>query len=203
MRTQVMIISTDAVFSRMLELEFRLRRITAAVRAEADGSEADVVLLDLDTATPPPSECYRHMIGFTRASVLAGDEALRACSLILRRPFEMRQLRDEVLTLLDETVETEKTHDVYAKTDDMGQGSDCTVRLSDGRVVRLAPREYAVFSLLKAHRGEPVSREAIAEVIGESSANKVDVYVCYLRKKLETPTRRLIKTVRGAGYCLL
>jgi len=51
--------------------------------------------------------------------------------------------------------------------------------------------------------GEPVSRERIAEGIGESSANKVDVYICYLRRKLEQVTGlRVIRTVRGKGYCV-
>ena len=77
------------------------------------------------------------------------------------------------------------------------------VTLSDGKCIPLGPKEFAVLSLLWRRRGEAVSREEISREIGESTANKVDVYVCMLRKKLEAEDLRYIKTVRGRGYCLI
>lgn len=56
---------------------------------------------------------------------------------------------------------------------------------------------------LLEHRGESVSRDEISTVIGESSANKTEVYICFLRRKLEeTFGDRIIKTVRGKGYTI-
>jgi DNA-binding response OmpR family regulator len=62
--------------------------------------------------------------------------------------------------------------------------------------------------VLVERRGETVSREAILEEVwGQSdeqgNGNVIEVYVRYLRRKLEEKgERRLIHTVRGMGYCL-
>lgn len=72
----------------------------------------------------------------------------------------------------------------------------------------LTEREYQLLLLLLRHPGEVVSRERILTTIwsdGGSSAasNVIEVYVRYLRQKLEQHGgRRLIHTVRGQGYCL-
>jgi two-component system, OmpR family, response regulator len=76
-----------------------------------------------------------------------------------------------------------------------------------GREVELTVREFAVLHFLAQRAGEVVSREQLLEHVwdeGEDgSSNVVDVYVGYLRKKLEQPFgRRLIRTVRGVGFRL-
>ena len=200
MYAQVFILSADALFSRMLMLELKMQRLDVVCAAEPKALQyADVVLLDLDSALPPTPDRYRSMIGFSRRAAASGDEVWRLCSLILRRPFEMKRLRDEVLSLLLENFERAPTHPHAAPFEEIeGQ-----VQLSDGRRISLSPKEYAVFRLLMEHRGTPVSRARISAEIGESSANKTDVYICMLRKKLEIGDVRLIKTVRGKGYCLI
>src|SRR4051794_17130800 len=77
--------------------------------------------------------------------------------------------------------------------------------LRAGRVVRLTAREFAVLELLVRRAGEVVTRTALLDHVWderyEGSGNVVDVYVGYLRRKLEVPFGRpLIRTVRGAGY---
>ncbi len=68
----------------------------------------------------------------------------------------------------------------------------------------LRPKETVVMNALLANRGRAVSREMLSELIGESSANKADVYICYLRRKIATVTERaIIKTVRGNGYKII
>ena len=72
----------------------------------------------------------------------------------------------------------------------------------------LTEREYQLLLLLLRHRGEVVSREHILRAIwtdggGAASSNVIEVYVRYLRQKLEqNGGRRLIHTVRGQGYSL-
>lgn len=86
---------------------------------------------------------------------------------------------------------------------------DSTTRLVSrgGHQVELTAREFDVLSVLARNPGRPVTRaELLAEVWQEGypgSPNIVDVYVGYLRKKLERPRgRRLIRTVRGKGFLL-
>jgi two-component system, OmpR family, response regulator MprA len=75
------------------------------------------------------------------------------------------------------------------------------------RQLSLTAREYQLLLLLLRHRGSVVSRERILEAIwadqGGGSSNVIEVYVRYLRQKLELEGEsRLIHTVRGRGYCL-
>ncbi len=70
------------------------------------------------------------------------------------------------------------------------------------RTIPLTPAELAILAHLVAHRGETVTRDALASRLG-GGGNSVEVYICHLRRKLEKPLgRRMIRTVRGQGYCL-
>jgi two-component system, OmpR family, response regulator len=76
-----------------------------------------------------------------------------------------------------------------------------------GRLVALSAREFAIVEYLLRRAGEVVSRSDLLEHVWdrnfEGSTNVVDVYVGYLRRKLEDPFGRpLIRTVRGAGYVI-
>lgn len=76
-----------------------------------------------------------------------------------------------------------------------------------GRRINLSAREFAVLEFLARRAGSVVTRTELLEHVWdqnhEGSTNVVDVYIGYLRRKLETPFgRALIHTVRGAGYVL-
>jgi two-component system, OmpR family, response regulator len=76
-----------------------------------------------------------------------------------------------------------------------------------GRPVPLSTREFALLEFLMRHPGEVVSRPAILEHVWDYNydgmSNVVDVYVGYLRRKLEQPPGQVrIRTVRGVGYGL-
>ena len=81
-----------------------------------------------------------------------------------------------------------------------------SVRLS-GHPVALSAREYMLLEYLASRRGQVVSRSEIWDHVydfaSDPTSNVVDVYVGYLRKKLELPgAPRLIHTRRGQGYVL-
>jgi DNA-binding response OmpR family regulator len=76
-----------------------------------------------------------------------------------------------------------------------------------GKAVRLTAREFALLQFLLQHAGEVVSRTRIAAAVWEHDfdtfSNVVEVYVRYLRAKIDEPFGApLIHTVRGAGYVL-
>lgn len=76
----------------------------------------------------------------------------------------------------------------------------------DAQAVDLTRREHALLETLARRPGEPLTRgELLAHVWGadhDAASNVVDVYVGYLRKKLQSKSARphLIQTVRGIGY---
>jgi two-component system OmpR family response regulator len=76
-----------------------------------------------------------------------------------------------------------------------------------GRPVELSAREFALLEFLMRHAGQVVTRTAMLEHVWDyrydGDSNVVDVYIGYLRRKLEQPFGApLIRTVRGVGYVL-
>ena len=76
-----------------------------------------------------------------------------------------------------------------------------------GTRIELAPKEFALLSLLARRHGEVLPRAVIAEQIWdmhfEGDSNVVDVAVRRLRRKMDDPFAvKLIHTVRGMGYVL-
>jgi DNA-binding response OmpR family regulator len=75
------------------------------------------------------------------------------------------------------------------------------------RKIGLTVREYALLEYLMRHAGRVQTRPMLAEHVWgldfDPESNVVDVYVGYLRRKVDGPgERRLIHTLRGAGYVL-
>ena len=73
--------------------------------------------------------------------------------------------------------------------------------------ISLTARQFSLLELLMRHKGEVLSRTAILEHVWDfaydGTSNVVDVYVRYLRDKVDRPFgRTAIETVRGAGYRL-
>jgi DNA-binding response OmpR family regulator len=76
-----------------------------------------------------------------------------------------------------------------------------------GVVATLTAREYELLQFLLSHQGEvltrPVIVEAVWDQVFDGCTNMVDVYIRYLRVKLdEGHSPKLIHTVRGAGYVM-
>lgn len=75
-----------------------------------------------------------------------------------------------------------------------------------GQEVALSAREYALLEYLVHHAGQILTREQLAAHVWSDAAvesNVIDVYVRYLRQKVDAPFGKpLIHTVRGVGYTL-
>ncbi len=76
-----------------------------------------------------------------------------------------------------------------------------------GREISLTPKEFSLLEYLMHHADEVVTRTQIREHVWDwqfdGSSNVVDVYVRYLREKIDRPfSKPLIRTVRGVGYAI-
>lgn len=91
--------------------------------------------------------------------------------------------------------------------------ADLTVDLNTHRVFReekeieLSSKEFSVLRYLSLNQGIVLSRDKIEQHIWNydyaGASNVIDVYIRYLRKKIDDPfEKKLIHTVRGAGYVL-
>ncbi|RIV20027.1 DNA-binding response regulator [Fibrisoma montanum] len=93
------------------------------------------------------------------------------------------------LELLDLAVDTE-SHQVWR----------------GGQRISLTAREYALLEYLMTHQGRVVNRvdllENVWDVHFNTNTNVVDVYINYLRRKIDTTEPKLLHTVFGVGYML-
>jgi heavy metal response regulator len=77
----------------------------------------------------------------------------------------------------------------------------------DGQPIELASKEYAVLEYLMRRAGQVVTRTMILEAVWDydfdPGSNVVDVYIRYLRRKIDDPYPvKLLETIRGSGYRL-
>ena len=88
---------------------------------------------------------------------------------------------------------------------------DCTKRIVErgGNVIDLSSREFAILEYMIRNKGVVLSREKIESHVWnfdyEGGSNMVDVYIRYLRKKIDddyNEDAKLIHTIRGYGYVL-
>ena len=76
-----------------------------------------------------------------------------------------------------------------------------------GRTIDLSPLEFRLLHCLMRHAGQVLTRDTILDRVWNfdyaGGSNVVDVYIRYLRRKIESPGEvKLIHTVRGVGYRL-
>lgn len=180
---------------------------------QALASEAyDLVILDLSLPKMDGLEVLRRLRG--RGATLpvliltargSTEDRVRGLNLgaddYLPKPFELEELEARIKALLRRSSgHTPLLHIGHLEF-------DTTTRqvVVDGRPLPLTPRELAVFEVLVARLGKPVSRETLFEKIfsfdAEAHAEAIEIYVHRLRKKLEG-SGVAISTLRGLGYAL-
>ncbi len=122
----------------------------------------------------------------------------------LVKPFALEELLARVRAL------TRRKHSVKNPILKVGDLEIDTRRRSasrGGREIDLTAREYSLLELLALRAGEVVSRAEIWEQLydfnQDPESNVVDVFIAYLRRKIESEDKpKLIHTRRGMGYIL-
>jgi DNA-binding response OmpR family regulator len=194
-----------------------------AVDAAADGEEAlalalaepyDAIVLDLGLPRRDGLEVLRELRSrgcATPVLVLTARDAVEdrvqgldgGADDYLVKPFAFAELLARVRALLRRAT-----------------GGSSAIRVGDlvldtaarsaeraGRRLELTAKEFALLEYLARHAGEVVTRTMIAEHVWnldfDSFSNVIDVYIRYLRRKVDDPFEtKLIHTRRGIGYVL-
>ncbi len=122
----------------------------------------------------------------------------------LTKPFAFAELLVRVKALLRRPP-TERTHLLRVADLELDRLTQQVRRA--GKRVELTAKEYSLLEYFASHPGRVLSRTMIIEHVWDESfeglTNIVDVYVRHLRSKVDDPfPQKLIRTVRGAGYCL-
>jgi len=119
----------------------------------------------------------------------------------LTKPFSFAELAARTRAL---TRATQARSDVIAVS---GLELDTRARTAtrDGVETDLPSREFALLEYLMRHAGQVLGRQQLLDAVWgfnfDTDSNVVDVYVGYLRRRLDRPDEpSVIETVRGAGY---
>ena len=120
----------------------------------------------------------------------------------LVKPFAFQELLARIRALLRRQSEVKTTQ---LQVGDLVLDTVTRRATRAGQVIELTAREYALLEFLMRHPRQVLSRTQIAEHVWDydffSTSNVVDVYVGYLRRKIDKDfDQKLIQTVRGAGY---
>jgi DNA-binding response OmpR family regulator len=132
----------------------------------------------------------------------------------LSKPFRFNELyarikaltrRKKILTAASATKHGDDT-DIFTLADLRIDFDGKEVR-RNGKAIQLTAREYALLEYLARNTGKVRSRLEIAETVWgldfETGTNFIDVYINYLRNKIDKPfDKKLVHTVTGFGYVL-
>jgi two-component system, OmpR family, copper resistance phosphate regulon response regulator CusR len=127
----------------------------------------------------------------------------------IAKPFEFRELSARIKALLRRTEanDVNPQEDKVLKIADLEMNIDSKEVKRSGQKIQLTAKEFQLLEYLLRHTGKVVSRSDIArdvwEIDFDTQTNVIDVYVNFLRKKLDRDyTPKLIHTQVGMGYIL-
>ena len=226
-KTHLLVVEDERRIARILELELKHEGYTVSLFYNGlDAWEAlqkepcDLLLLDVMLPGLSGIELLRRVRNrgdMTPVIMLTARDAVvdKVTGLDLgandyvTKPFEIEELLARIracLRQVDTTAQAESmTPTLKAGPISVDTAShEVTV---DGEKIVLTHREYTLLCCLLEHKNQVLSREQLLEHVwgydfyGET--NIVDVYIRYLRNKMDKPLGlKLIHTVRGAGYML-
>lgn len=223
MVSRILIIEDEKQLARLMELELTHEGYQVAVEYNGvDGldrlkeEEFQLVLLDVMLPELDGIEVCRRIRRFSEIPIImvtAKDgisDKVKGLDIgaddYITKPFAIEELLARIRALL------RRQQNGYQE-DNLLQAGDLTVDTSRyqvkraGEVIELTKKEYDLLVYLLKNKGIVLSREEILneiwgyDYLGET--NIVDVYIRYLRSKIDEPfSKKLIQTVRGVGYVL-
>lgn len=124
----------------------------------------------------------------------------------LVKPFEFKELLARVRALLRRTMAT-TSHANILRFSDIEMNLESKEVMRSNKKIDLTPKEFALMEYLIRNHGKVVSKAEIAEKVWEinfdTGTNVIEVYVNYLRKKIDRDfPQKLIHTQFGMGYIL-
>jgi DNA-binding response OmpR family regulator len=126
----------------------------------------------------------------------------------ITKPFAIEELLARIRSLLrQKSLQEQPATPHIMKVDKLTMDLKSRAVVRAGKPIELTPTEFDLLRFLIQHQDEVMSREQIiTEVWGYDfvgDTNVVDVYIRYLRQKVDKPfTTKLIQTIRGIGYML-
>jgi DNA-binding response OmpR family regulator len=221
-RSRVLVVEDDVDLARALALE--LAHAGYDVRVEPDGPaalragaewEPNLVVLDLGLPTLDGFDVCRRLRAESWAPILiltargAVEDRVRGLDAgaddYVTKPFSLDELLARVRSSLRRSRRTEAPQAL--RVGDLVLDASARTVARAGEAIELTRREFDLLEFMMRHPDQALERGTLlSEVWGYDflgGSNVIDVYVRYLRRKIERPgAPRLIETIRGIGYAL-
>jgi DNA-binding response OmpR family regulator len=125
----------------------------------------------------------------------------------LSKPFHFKELVARINALTRRTTFNHNTTTDYLQCDDLILDIDKNLVTRGGKEIKLTLQEFKLLQLLMENKNKVVPRTQILNTVWginyETNTNVVDVYISYLRNKIELEGHeKLIETVKGRGYII-
>jgi two-component system response regulator MprA/two-component system response regulator TrcR len=218
--TRILVVEDDESISQLVELELEHRSFD--VRCAYDGLagleelerfEPEVVILDIMLPKLDGVGVLRRLrqqgVSIPVIMLTARDSSLDKVHSLdhgaddyLTKPFDIEELMARLRALVRRAQGEEVLH-----VGDLEVNTATRQVHRQGEEIELTTREYELLEFMARNQRQVLSRDFLRARVWEQEfgigTNVVDVYIGYLRKKLDEPFGRpLIKTVRGVGYSL-
>lgn len=221
MNERILIVEDDEAIVKVLRRALMMENYQVDVAYDGESGltlarerQPDLVILDLMLPGMDGIEVCQRLrnTGNIPILVLTAKDALQdriqgldaGADDYMVKPFELGELLARLRALLRRTQQERASILSFA---DLLLDTNTRQASRKGRVISLTAKEYDLLELFMRHPRQVLTRELIFDRVwgydfgGES--NVLDVYIRYLRQKLEAQgEKRLIHTVRGVGYVL-
>lgn len=125
----------------------------------------------------------------------------------LSKPFHFKELIARINALTRRFKSNNQVQENVLTCDDLKLFSDRHIVERDGEEIKLTLQEFKLLQLLMENKNKVLSRVQILDSVWgidyDSNTNVVDVYISYLRNKVDASSEnKLIQTVKGRGYLI-
>lgn len=223
MKGNILIIEDEVKIARFVEMELNYEgyKVTKAHDGregfmKAKNQEFDLILLDIMLPTMNGIEVLRRIREYSQLPVImltAKDETMDKVTGLdmgaddyITKPFEIEELLARIrVALKRKVVQKGNTNELRHKELVMDlEGYILTYR---GENIELTKKEFDLLKYLLENKNRVLTREKIIEAVWGydymGDTNAVDVYIRYLRSKIDDKyNQKIIHTLRGVGYII-
>jgi DNA-binding response OmpR family regulator len=219
---KILLIEDEKNLARFIELELKHESYEVTVKYEgrkglesALSEEWDIILLDLMLPGINGIEVCRRIRKTKQTPIImltARDGVMdkvmgldSGADDYIPKPFAIEELLARMRSLLRRSGSVEDTKQITYNG--LVLDSEARILTKDQQIVELTKREFDLLSILMQNIGRVMTRERLLDLIwgydSEVETNVVDVYIRYLRSKIDEPGEpSFIQTLRGLGYVI-
>ena len=219
---RILIVEDDEKIARViqLELEYEEYEVEIAYTGKTalekyESSSFDLILLDVMIPELNGLEVLRRIRQKdenTRVIMLTARDAVMdkvsgldsGASDYMTKPFEIEELLARIRTQLKQKTSSEMDTAVEIECRHIRIVPMAREVYIDDELIYLTQKEYDLLYYLIEHKNQALSREQIIEAVWGfdyyGDTNTVDVYIRYIRKKVDREKPSIISSVRGIGY---